>query len=65
MRFVRFRDDAGDVRTGEWTGEDGAEIRPHPGSGGRLDLDPEPLAADAVDVLPPCDPSKVVCVGLN
>jgi 2-keto-4-pentenoate hydratase/2-oxohepta-3-ene-1,7-dioic acid hydratase in catechol pathway len=65
MRYVRFRDAAGDVRTGEWTDEPGAEIRPCPGSGSRLDLEPDPLAADAVDVLPPCDPSKVVCVGLN
>jgi len=65
MRYVRFRDAAGDVRTGEWTGEEGAEIAPSPGTGERLDLDPEPLAAADVDVLPPCDPSKVVCVGLN
>jgi 2-keto-4-pentenoate hydratase/2-oxohepta-3-ene-1,7-dioic acid hydratase in catechol pathway len=68
MRYVRFRDPSGDVRTGAWTGEDGTEIDPFPGTpadGGRLDLDPDPLGAADVDVLPPCDPSKVVCVGLN
>jgi len=69
MRYVRFRDTDGDIRTGEWTGDDGAEIAPHPGTGraagSRLDLDPEPLAAGDVDILPPSDPTKVVCVGLN
>jgi 2-keto-4-pentenoate hydratase/2-oxohepta-3-ene-1,7-dioic acid hydratase in catechol pathway len=65
MRYVRFRDASGDVRTGEWTGEDGAEITPFPGASSRLDLAPDPVAAADVAVLPPCDPSKVVCVGLN
>ena len=65
MRYVRFRDASGDVRTGEWTGEDGAEIAPFPGAGSRLDIGPDPVAAADVTVLPPCDPSKVVCVGLN
>ncbi|WP_135819598.1 fumarylacetoacetate hydrolase family protein [Halostella litorea] len=52
MRRVRFRDQAGAVRTGEWTDE-GIEF------GGET-YDP-----DAVDVLPPSEPSKIVCIGRN
>jgi len=52
MRRVRFRDPAGSVRTGEWHGD---EV----GFGGRrYDL-------EAVDVLPPSEPTKVLCIGLN
>ena len=64
MRRVRFRDPDGEVRSGEWTGEEGAEIRAHPG-GGRFSVEPEFFAADDVERLAPCDPTKVVCVGLN
>ncbi|WP_424009181.1 fumarylacetoacetate hydrolase family protein [Haloferax denitrificans] len=52
MQRVRFRDPAGSVRTGEWT-DDGISF------GGET-FDPA-----TVDVLPPCEPSKIVCVGLN
>jgi 2-keto-4-pentenoate hydratase/2-oxohepta-3-ene-1,7-dioic acid hydratase in catechol pathway len=52
MRHVRFRDEAGSVREGEWT-DDGIVF------GGRT-YDP-----DDVDVLPPVEPSKIVCIGLN
>jgi 2-keto-4-pentenoate hydratase/2-oxohepta-3-ene-1,7-dioic acid hydratase in catechol pathway len=52
MRRARFRDPAGSVRTGEWTA-DGITF-------GGVTYD-----HDAVDVLPPCEPTKVVCVGLN
>jgi 2-keto-4-pentenoate hydratase/2-oxohepta-3-ene-1,7-dioic acid hydratase in catechol pathway len=65
MRRVRFRDPDGKVRSGEWTGEDGAEIRAYPGEGGRYAVGPEFFAASGVELLAPCDPSKVVCVGLN
>jgi 2-keto-4-pentenoate hydratase/2-oxohepta-3-ene-1,7-dioic acid hydratase in catechol pathway len=65
MRYVRFRDPEGEIRQGEWTGEDGAEIRAQPFQGGRIDLESRHFAAADVEVLPPCDPSKVVCVGLN
>jgi 2-keto-4-pentenoate hydratase/2-oxohepta-3-ene-1,7-dioic acid hydratase in catechol pathway len=65
MKLLRFRDSAGDVRTGAWTGEPDAEIRAFPGGGRRLSVAPEFYAAAEVDVLPPCDPSKIVCVGLN
>jgi len=52
MRTVRFRDPAGSVRTGEWHG-DGVSF-----GGETYDL-------DDVDVLPPSDPTKIVCVGRN
>ena len=52
MSKVRFSDPAGSVRVGEWT-EDGIE------SAGATH------SPDEVDVLPPCEPSKIVCVGLN
>ena len=65
MRRVRFRDPDGEVRSGEWTGEEGAEIRAHPSGGGRFSVEPEFFAAADVERLAPCDPTKVVCVGLN
>ncbi|MFB6138680.1 MAG: fumarylacetoacetate hydrolase family protein [Halobacteriaceae archaeon] len=52
MRTARFRDPAGYERTGEWT-DDGIE------AAGRT-FDP-----DAVELLAPVEPSKIVCVGLN
>ncbi|NHN49414.1 fumarylacetoacetate hydrolase family protein [Halostella sp. JP-L12] len=52
MRRVRFRDAAGSVRNGVWS-DDGIEF-------GERTYDPE-----SVDVLPPTEPSKIVCVGLN
>ncbi len=52
MRRVRFKDPAGSVRTGEW-GDDGI------GFAGRT-YDPA-----EVDILPPVEPTKIVCVGLN
>jgi 2-keto-4-pentenoate hydratase/2-oxohepta-3-ene-1,7-dioic acid hydratase in catechol pathway len=65
MRYVRFRDSAGTVRRGNWTGDDGAEIVAHPEHGSRITLEDETFAADDVEILPPCEPSKIVCVGLN
>jgi len=52
MRQVRFRDPAGMVRTGEWHGD-------------TVSFADETYALDAVDILPPCEPSKIVCIGLN
>lgn len=49
---VRFRDGVGNVRYGQWSDD---EIE----AAGRS-YDP-----DEVEILPPTDPSKVVCVGLN
>ncbi|WP_435102820.1 fumarylacetoacetate hydrolase family protein [Halarchaeum sp. P4] len=52
MRHVRFRDPAGSVRQGTWT-DDGIEFADRT-------YDPE-----EVEVLPPSEPTKIVCVGLN
>jgi 2-keto-4-pentenoate hydratase/2-oxohepta-3-ene-1,7-dioic acid hydratase in catechol pathway len=52
MNNVRFRDPAGTVRYGVWIDEG---IR----AGGRT------YDSDEVDVLPPCEPTKLVCVGRN
>ncbi|MFB6269184.1 MAG: fumarylacetoacetate hydrolase family protein [Halobacterium sp.] len=52
MHLMRFRDPAGAVRRGEY--EDGTVS-----FGGRT------YDVEDVDVLPPSDPSKIVCVGRN
>lgn len=65
MRHVRFRDPGGNVRRGEWTGRTGEEITTREAYGGRLAFGDETFDAADVDVLPPCEPTKIVCVGLN
>lgn len=62
MRQVRFRDPDGDVRYGEWS--DGT-IRADPKREGRVTDETETFEPESVEILPPCDPSKIVCVGLN
>jgi 2-keto-4-pentenoate hydratase/2-oxohepta-3-ene-1,7-dioic acid hydratase in catechol pathway len=52
MRHVRFRDPAGAVRQGEWHGDSV--------SFGDWEFDLE-----EVDVLPPVEPNKIVCIGRN
>ncbi len=52
MRRVRFKDNGGTVRQGEWH-DDGIEF------GGER-YDPE-----TVDILPPVEPTKIVCVAAN
>jgi 2-keto-4-pentenoate hydratase/2-oxohepta-3-ene-1,7-dioic acid hydratase in catechol pathway len=52
MHRVRFRDPAGSVRQGNWDGE---EI-----TFANDSYDPE-----EVDILPPCEPTKIVCIGRN
>ncbi|WP_254862723.1 fumarylacetoacetate hydrolase family protein [Halovivax gelatinilyticus] len=52
MKYVRFRDKAGAVRRGTF---DSGTI-----SFGGTEYDPE-----TVDILPPCEPTKVVCIGRN
>jgi len=52
MRYIRFRDPAGSVRRG--TFEDGT-----------VQFGDDSYELDGVDVPPPCEPSKIVCVGLN
>ncbi|MFC4542352.1 fumarylacetoacetate hydrolase family protein [Halosolutus amylolyticus] len=54
MKYVRFRDPAGAVRRGEY-------------ESGHVHFGNESYALedDAIDVLPPCEPSKIVCIGRN
>jgi len=52
MKRVRFKNPAGSIRTGRWT-DDGIEFA-------NRTYDP-----DEVDVLPPAEPSKFVCLGSN
>jgi len=52
MRRVRFRDPAGMVRTGEWHGD-------------AVSFADSTYDLDEVDILAPCEPSKIVCIGLN
>ncbi len=52
MHQVRFRDPAGAVRMGSWEDEEIAFAN-------------ETYDPDDVTILPPTDPSKIVCVGLN
>lgn len=52
MQYVRFRDPAGSVRSGEWT-DDGVAFAG------------ETYDHDAVEILPPSEPTKLVCIGRN
>jgi len=52
MHHIRFRDPAGSVRRGSRHGE-------------TVSFGDQRYDIDAVDVLPPCEPSKIVCVGRN
>jgi 2-keto-4-pentenoate hydratase/2-oxohepta-3-ene-1,7-dioic acid hydratase in catechol pathway len=54
MKYVRFRDPAGAVRRGEF-------------ENGHVHFANESYALedDDIGVLPPCEPSKVVCIGRN
>lgn len=52
MKQVRFRDSSGAVRTGEWHG-DAVSF-----GGARYDF-------DEIDILPPSQPEKIVCIGRN
>ncbi|ELY48101.1 fumarylacetoacetate hydrolase family protein [Natronorubrum sulfidifaciens] len=54
MKYVRFRDPAGAVRRGEF--ENG-----HVHFGNQKYA----LESDEIDVLAPCEPSKIVCIGRN
>jgi len=60
MKQVRFRDPAGSVRTGEWLEDDGTA-----GSGGAIAFGGQQYDPSEVDVLAPCEPSKIVCIGRN
>ncbi len=66
MKQVRFRDPAGSVRTGEWlTVDDEPAPTTVAGIGGQIGFGGKRYDPDEVEILPPCEPSKIVCVGLN
>ncbi|MFD1686901.1 fumarylacetoacetate hydrolase family protein [Halobellus litoreus] len=52
MHTVRFRDPAGSVRAGEWHGDS-------------VSFGGETHHLDDVDILPPAEPTKIVCIGRN
>ncbi|MFB6131433.1 MAG: fumarylacetoacetate hydrolase family protein, partial [Salinigranum sp.] len=52
MHTVRFRDPAGHVRTGEWTD-------------GTIECCGRTYDVSEVDVLPPSEPTKIVCLAAN
>jgi 2-keto-4-pentenoate hydratase/2-oxohepta-3-ene-1,7-dioic acid hydratase in catechol pathway len=52
MHRVRFRDPAGSVRDGQWHDD-------------HVSFAGETYSLDDVDVLPPCEPTKIVCIGRN
>jgi 2-keto-4-pentenoate hydratase/2-oxohepta-3-ene-1,7-dioic acid hydratase in catechol pathway len=52
MRKVRFRDPSGAVRSGEWTGDG-------------IVFGDQTYATEEVSLLPPTEPTKIVCTGLN
>jgi 2-keto-4-pentenoate hydratase/2-oxohepta-3-ene-1,7-dioic acid hydratase in catechol pathway len=66
MKRVRFRDSAGNVRGGRWTVKDGEPVvTAAAGPYGRIAFGDETYTPEEVDVLPPCEPTKIVCTGLN
>ncbi|MFB6142509.1 MAG: fumarylacetoacetate hydrolase family protein [Halorientalis sp.] len=66
MKRVRFRDTAGNVRGGRWTVREGeAVVTAAAGPYGRISFGDEAFAPEEVEILPPCEPTKIVCVGLN
>ncbi|MFP8958372.1 fumarylacetoacetate hydrolase family protein [Natrialbaceae archaeon A-CW3] len=52
MRYVRFIDPAGTVRTGTW-------------NDGEIEFGGRSYDSADVSILPPSEPTKIVCVGLN
>jgi 2-keto-4-pentenoate hydratase/2-oxohepta-3-ene-1,7-dioic acid hydratase in catechol pathway len=66
MREVRFRDPAGTIRTGEWLdGEEESEQTDTGDGDGRVRFGDRTYSIEEVDVLAPCEPSKIVCIGRN
>ncbi|WP_415381852.1 fumarylacetoacetate hydrolase family protein [Halosimplex sp. TS25] len=66
MRRVRFRDSAGNVRGGRWTTRDGEDVvTAAAGPYGRIAFGDETFDPEEVDILAPCEPTKIICVGRN
>jgi len=65
MKQVRFRDPSGSVRTGEWVEDGQPASTSTAGSGGTIVFADREYDPADVEILPPCEPSKIVCIGLN
>ena len=67
MKRVRFRDLAGAVRTGEWLDGDGdpADAATAGTEAGTIRFGERKFDPASVDLLAPCQPTKIVCVGRN
>lgn len=66
MKRVRFRDPAGSIRTGDWTDSAGKPADTETaGGGGTIVFGDRTYDPSEVDILPPCEPSKIVCIGRN
>ena len=66
MKRVRFRDPAGSVRTGQWVDQSGEPAATHvAGAGGEIQFADRSYQPEDVDILPPCEPRKIVCIGRN
>lgn len=66
MKHVRFRDPSGTVRNGEWVTE-GGDVADETvaGTGGEIRFAGRSYDPQEVDVLAPCEPTKIVCIGRN
>ncbi|MEF8775512.1 MAG: fumarylacetoacetate hydrolase family protein [Haloarculaceae archaeon] len=66
MKHVRFRDPAGTVREGRWTDVDGTPADADVvGNGGLVAFADRAYEPDEVTLLPPAEPTKILCIGLN
>jgi 2-keto-4-pentenoate hydratase/2-oxohepta-3-ene-1,7-dioic acid hydratase in catechol pathway len=66
MKRVRFRDPSGSVRTGAWLAGDGTPAETDSaGTEGVIEFGGSRYDPSEVTVLPPCEPTKLVCVGRN
>ena len=65
MKRVRFRDPSGSVRTGEWLDDGEVADTETAGPGGIVAFGGNSYDPSEVEILPPVDPSKVVCIGRN
>lgn len=63
MRRIRFLGPDGEARYGELI--DDGTVRADPTRDGRVTDEVGTFDVESVDVLAPCEPSKIVCVGLN
>jgi 2-keto-4-pentenoate hydratase/2-oxohepta-3-ene-1,7-dioic acid hydratase in catechol pathway len=61
MKQIRFRDPSGLERTGRWTATDQGDSL----EDGQISFGDETYDPAEVTILPPCEPTKIVCVGRN